>query len=313
MSIGGANSSTYGTTVVLDGAFSRGYQLSTSAAPVVPPTGVISFYDGGSISGTLLGTAVPVFQPGGYALYEATLPLATLPVGTHNIVAYYPGDTNYGASVSAAKPLTVGQGTPRVTVSPATVTYGTATAALSATVSFTGGSAPTGAVVFTVDGGTGVSAACTATTTTRTCTAVYPVASLAGGTHTVNAIEAADSTYLGAAGTGTLTINPNPNGSISLVTTSVLTPQAGGALVTITVANVGTGLAQNVTLTGVIVGAGSGTPLPQSLGNVQPGASATTTVAVSSVAGASGSTVVEKITGSYTGGSFGGSYRVRLP
>jgi uncharacterized protein len=49
------------------------------------------------------------------------------------------------------------------------------------------------------------------------------------------------------------------------------------------------------------------------LGDIQPGASAIAPVAFSSSAGVPGALVLERYTGIYTGGSFGGSFRVTLP
>jgi len=81
----------------------------------------------------------------------------------------------------------------------------------------------------------------------------------------------------------------------------------------IVVKNTGTGAASAVTLTGATLGSGSGTPLPVSLGGLQPGGSATATVIFPASAGSPGSAAVERYTGTYTGGTFGGSFRVALP
>ncbi len=312
MQIGGADNSTFGATVLLDGAFSR-FPVTTGA-PAVAPTGTISFYDGGSTSGTPLGTAVPTYQTGGYNYYEATLSLNTLAVGSHSIVAYYPGDANYTASTSVAKPLTVGLGVPLITVPPVTITYGTASATLTASAAYSGTVAPTGAVTFSVDSGAAVTAICTGGGSPRTCTATYPTASLAGGSHTITATEAADSNFAAATGTGTLTVNAVSNGSILLSAVPSLSGSAsGGYVATIIVKNTGTGVAPAAVLTGVTVGSVNGTPTPQVLGSIQPGASVTVTVSVPSAAGADGARAAGRITGTYTGGSFSGSYRLILP
>lgn len=104
-------------------------------------------------------------------------------------------------------------------------------------------------------------------------------------------------------------------GTIQLITTATLSKQSGGgyqAVVTIT--NNGTGTAQNVKLTAATLGSATGSPLPISLGNIAPGGgTAITVVTFSSSAGADGAAAAERYSGTYTGGSFGGSIRATLP
>ncbi len=104
-------------------------------------------------------------------------------------------------------------------------------------------------------------------------------------------------------------------GTVQLITTANLSKLSGGgyqAVVTIT--NNGTGTAQNVKVTAATLGSATGTPLPISLGNIAPaGGSAITVVTFSSSAGADGAPAAERYTGTYTGGSFGGSIRATLP
>lgn len=118
----------------------------------------------------------------------------------------------------------------------------------------------------------------------------------------------------------TTIITPPPVcGTVQLTTTASLAKLVNGSYqATVSVVNNGSGTAQNVKLTAATLGAASGTPLPQSLGNIVPGGGfATTTVTFPSSAGASGTLVVEKYTGTYTAcpasGSFGGSIRATLP
>jgi len=113
--------------------------------------------------------------------------------------------------------------------------------------------------------------------------------------------------------------NVNPQqivqGTVILVTTATLAKQGDGSyLATVTIVNNGTGTAQNVTLTGATLGPANGAPIPQSLGNIVPGGGfVITSVSFPSSAGSSGSQVIEKYTGTYTGGTFGASIRVKLP
>ena len=91
--------------------------------------------------------------------------------------------------------------------------------------------------------------------------------------------------------------------------------QSGGSyLATVTVTNTGTGTAQNVVLTSAVLGSASGTPGSQPLISIPPsGGIAVATVAFPASAGAPGAAAVEKFTGTYTGGTFGGSFRATLP
>jgi hypothetical protein len=91
----------------------------------------------------------------------------------------------------------------------------------------------------------------------------------------------------------------------SLSRTSSMTVQAN-----ITVENIGTLPADNTMLTTAKLGSNSGTPLPQALGNIEPGASSSVVVNFSnSMGGASTLTVG----GTFSGGTFSSSRRVTVP
>jgi len=103
-------------------------------------------------------------------------------------------------------------------------------------------------------------------------------------------------------------------GTIQLISIASLTHQPNGSYQAIvTVKNSGTAAAQNSQLTVATLGSSSGLPLPASLGTIQPGGTATATISFPATAGASGSTVALRLTGTYSGGSFGGSSRAVLP
>jgi uncharacterized protein len=87
----------------------------------------------------------------------------------------------------------------------------------------------------------------------------------------------------------------------------------GSCQAAVTVSNVGTGTAQQVVLMGITLGASTGTPTPQTLFDIAPGDIADTTLYFAPSAGVSGATVLERITGTYTGGTFGGTIRAVLP
>jgi hypothetical protein len=103
-------------------------------------------------------------------------------------------------------------------------------------------------------------------------------------------------------------------GTTTLVTTAKLFTQSGGGYqASVTVTNTGTGTAQNVQLSTATLGTASGVVAPISLGNILAGQSTSFVVNFPASAGADGAGVVEKFNGTYTGGTFGGSFRAVLP
>ena len=96
--------------------------------------------------------------------------------------------------------------TATVTVQPATIVYGSTSTTLTASISYAGTIAPTGAVTFTVDSGTAVTASCTGSSSPLTCTASYATGSLGAGTHTITVSMAADTNYSAASDTAALTV-----------------------------------------------------------------------------------------------------------
>ena len=123
------------------------------------------------------------------------------------------------------------------------------------------------------------------------------------------------STALGNSGTlmvaGTATAPTLPQ----LISTATLTRLADGSVqAVVTVQNSGSGAAAGAVLTGFLLGSAASTSTPVSLGTIAAGASATATVTVpASAAGGAGTASIQKIVGTFQGGSFGGSTRVRLP
>ena len=107
---------------------------------------------------------------------------------------------------------------------------------------------------------------------------------------------------------------PGTQGTVQLSTTATLVQLGDGSYqATVTVVNNGSGTAPGAQLTGATLGAAAGSPMPVALGSIQAGDSAIVTVLFPSSAGAPGTAVVERYTGTYTGGSFSGSIRAALP
>jgi hypothetical protein len=99
-------------------------------------------------------------------------------------------------------------------------------------------------------------------------------------------------------------------GAPRISVSSVLSCSGSNKVATITLCNSGTATANSVVLTTAALGGVSGTPLPQSVGTLAPGACATRTVTFTGAP--SGSTTLQ-VGGTYTGGSFNSSRRVTAP
>ncbi|MCE4554287.1 endo-1,4-beta-xylanase [Roseateles cellulosilyticus] len=103
-------------------------------------------------------------------------------------------------------------------------------------------------------------------------------------------------------------------GTVTLVTTATRTQLSDGSYQsTVYLTNNGTATAQNVVVSTAMLGTAAGSPLPKAVGNIPPRAVVSTAFTFPASAGLSGAAVVERYSGTYTGGTFGGSLRVVLP
>jgi hypothetical protein len=102
-------------------------------------------------------------------------------------------------------------------------------------------------------------------------------------------------------------------GTVTITATGVLSKVTGGYQMVVTVTNTGNVTAPSVQLTGATLGSASSTSIPESLGDIASGGSASVTLTFPASAGADGAGTVERLSGTYTGGSFGGSFRAVLP
>ncbi len=148
----------------------------------------------------------------------ATLTTGGLPVGTSQLSAKFSGDTNFLPSSSAALAVTVTRGNATVVINPPPATvYGAATISLSASITYSGSAAPSGAVSFSIDGGSAIKATCTGTSSPLTCSASY-AGTLTGGVHTITAVLASDANYAAVTSApSSFTVSP----STPVVTASV--------------------------------------------------------------------------------------------
>jgi hypothetical protein len=136
---------------------------------------------------------------------------------------------------------------------------------------------------------------------------------LNGNTSWILTVMASDG-ILPAHDTDVTISTPNVAGNVQLVTTNTVGLNSDGSYtLTLTVTNNGTGTAQNVVLTKVDLGAAVGLTGAEPLISLAPGGIAVATLSFPSTAGAPGSRIVETVSGTYTGGTFGGSLRTTLP
>ncbi len=147
---------------------------------------------------------------------QVSVPVAT---GSHQVVASYPGNSNFKASTSAPTALASAMGTPTVVAIPSVnpATYGAAET-LTATVTGSG-LTPTGTITF-VDGtkqlGAGV--------LNSSGTAKYSIATLSAGSHSITATYAGDSNYAGATSAAVALTVAVPTGTVASTLTA--TPSA---------------------------------------------------------------------------------------
>jgi type IV secretory pathway protease TraF len=223
---------------------------------------------------------------------------AVLAAGTHTLsVLFTPTNMTDYTTASGSVTLTVNPALLTVTAVNISKIVGTANPAFSASYSgFVNGD--TTAVLG------GLPALSTAATTSSPI-GTYPITAAQG------TLTAANYTFTFVPGTLNVVAAP----TIVLTTSAPLSGSASaGYTATVKVTNNGTGAASNVTLTGATLGSVSGTPLPQTLGTLAAGGGfATVTVNFPASAGANGAAVVEKITGSYIGGTFSASVHATLP
>ena len=166
--------------------------LITLTATVTAPSGVsgsVAFYDGATLIGTatLSGTTARLFNVslalGGHALTARYLGNATIPPSVSPALAQY-----VRASGASTRTSTVA-----LTASPSPATLGS-TVTLTATVTGSQNKAPTGVVLFMVNGfvlGQGT----VSQTGSVTAAASLPAASLPHGTHRVEAVYLGDATF----------------------------------------------------------------------------------------------------------------------
>ncbi|MBA6437279.1 beta strand repeat-containing protein [Streptomyces sp. GMR22] len=195
--------------------------LTASVAAVPPgsgtPTGTVTFIisaDGPTVTGTLDGSG------------NASVTVPALSVGTHQVAAFYNGDTNFAPSNSPLTPLTINpaSSTTTLTISPASPVCGEAvTLCAQVTTTPPGTCAPTGTVTFTIAGGPTLTGTLDATGQACVTTSAIPV-----GTHAVTATYAGNGDVAASTDTGSVTVGQGA--STTTVSVSPASPVCGEAI-----------------------------------------------------------------------------------
>ena len=216
--------------------------------------------------------------------------------GSATASASFSGDANHNASSNSGG-FTINKVLLTVTANNTTMTVGAAIPTFTASYSgFVNGE--TTAVL-------GGSPSLTTTATSSSPAGTYPITAALG------TLTAANYTFTFV--NGTLSVLPAPAASATASTT-VAGSAAAGYIMTITVQNTGTSAISNLVLTAATLGSTSGSPLPQTWGTLVAGGTAVFTVNFPGSVGADGAGVPENYSGTFTGGTFGGSFRsLKLP
>jgi hypothetical protein len=250
---GGGNPSSYGATVI--------FAATVSVSGGIPVSGAVSFYNGGNYlgSGTLNGNV-------------ATYSTATLPVGSNSITASYTDSNNVTATSSVLRQVVQQNTATALSSSANPVIHGTPVT-LTAVVTATGTTVPTGTVTF-YDGTTPIGTGTLTASGTTSGIATFQTSSLAAGTHSITASyggDANDFTSTSAAlseavniATSTTAVAASANPSIAgkpLTLTATVSTNGGTAAGTVNFYN-GATLLGSGTLNGAGVATFTSSTLP---------------------------------------------------
>ncbi len=181
------------------------FTANISGAGWVTPSGSVTFYDGG----TVLGTVGPSSSAPGTATF--TFSSSTLGTGDHSIVAVYSGDGTYQGSASTAltQTITLPSDTAVTSSAPGIVVGQPVT--FTALVSGPGSVTPTGTVTF-YDGTTALGTVGLSVQSADTASASFSPSTLGVGSHSITAVYDGDGTYQGSTSTAltqTVTLLPS--------------------------------------------------------------------------------------------------------
>ena len=205
--------------------------VSAASPGAGTPTGTVTFKDGAATIGSasLNGSGV------------ATLSTSSLPVGSHSISASYGGDGNFGTSsgtLSSAQVVNRASSATAITSSPNPSVVGQ-NVTFTATVSAVGPGAgtPSGTVSFH-EGATTLGSA----TLNASGVATFTTSALAVGSHSITAVYAGDTDFLGSSGTlSSAQVVNQAASSMALTTSSAAAVYGQGVTFTATVTAVSPG------------------------------------------------------------------------
>jgi sugar lactone lactonase YvrE len=258
----------------------------------VTVTSTLSVVPAGSVVFTVDSTTYPANLSNG----AASVMVSGLAVGPHSVSVAYTSSNGFTSASAGPTTLTVGK-------APQTITFGTIPT-----------QAPGTSLTLTATASSGL-AVSYVSTTTGVCTVSGNTAKfLQPGICSITASQAGTGNY-NAATSVTQSFSVVSAPTVTLTTTATLSGNATiGYQATVTVTNTGSATANNVQIISATLGAATATTLPVSFGNIAGnGGSVTKVLAFPSSAGADGSAVVEKYSGTLTGGTFSASIRATLP
>jgi hypothetical protein len=247
---------------------------ATAGSGALAPSGTVDFrVDGISQGARSVVAGVPA-SPSTNSTSSISITVPST-AGSHQIVGFYSGDSNYNNSTSVSAPITVAAGTPTVVLTPATTSpLPGSTLLLTATITPPSGgtTAATGSVNFTLDG---TVVASMPVTTGSPSTASVTINTPAMGSHTLQAIYSGDGSYTTATSIA-VTINVT-KGATTLSVTPATTSPLGGATMLVT-ATVKATISGSIVPTGTVSFTMDGASIGS--GTVQGGTTASVSITV---------------------------------
>ncbi len=214
------------------------------------PTGTLNFID--QTTGNSIGSSAITLDSTGRASVAAS---AWSPIGGHNIVGRYNGDSTYAAVTSQVLTINIQPSTTTPTVTPSTTTplvgaSFTVTVTLAVGTPPAGTVAPTGNMTLTVDGAAKTTAA--VSTSGGTTSASFTASVATGGVHTLQAVYAGDNNY-GTSTSQSVSITASKGATVTTLTAtpSTLTPGTAESF-TATIAAANPVAGQTNTFTGTV-------------------------------------------------------------